>query len=86
MPDAIWTIDCVGAGGCDSDGGTRTASMTWMTPFEAFTLGIHTCCAVEDDLPPLKESAIDSPWAVLTFSPFLAAAVAAAAGMRLPTT
>ena len=61
--------------------------MAWMTPFEAFTLGITTrAVPLRTILPPLKESAIDSPWTVLTFSPFLAAAVAAAAGMRLPTT
>ena len=64
-----------------------TASMAWTTPFEAFTLGMTTrAAALRTILPLLKESPIDSPWTVLTVSPFLAAAIAAAAGMRLPTT
>jgi hypothetical protein len=58
-----------------------------MTPFEAFTSAITTRdVPFSTILPPLEENAIDSPWTVLTFSPFLAAAVAAAAGIRLPTT
>ena len=89
LPDAIWTIDCVGAGaaGCDSDGGTITALMAWTTPFEAFTSAITTRAApLRTILPLLKDSPTDSPWTVLTFCPFLAAASAAAAGIRLPTT
>ena len=47
--------------------------MAWMTPFEAFTSGITTRAVPSRTiLPPLKESAIDSPCTVLIFSPFLA--------------
>ena len=82
----IWTIDGVGAGGCDSDGGTRTALMAWMTPFEAFTSGITTrAVPLRTILPPLKE-AHRLTLVVLDLQPLLCPAVAAAAGMRLPTT
>ena len=87
LAEAIWTIDCVAAGGCDSDGGTSTVSMAWITPLEAFTSGTTTrAVPLRTILPPLKRSAIDSRWTVLTFPRFLAAATAAEAGMRVPTT
>ena len=61
--------------------------MAWMTSVGGLHVGDdHTCRAVEDDLAALEAERDRLTLDGLDVPPFLAAATAAEAGMRLPTT
>ena len=70
-----------------TEGGARTALITWITPFEAATFAFTIVAApLRTILPFLSVSAMGSPSSDLTFAFFFAAAVAAVASTSVAST
>src|SRR6476646_9174204 len=73
------------AGGRDSDqlGGSRTLSITWMTPFEAGMSGVVTVASLTITVDPLTVTFTGGPATVATSWPFI---FMTSAAITLPAT